>query len=803
MIRCFRLSIPPPRLLHLLLLILLLHPRACVFPLASRFSRFGRGAPPRPPSLVVHDDFFDEHELRTLRRLCAWLGTLQDNLFLRPAELLARSAKPLSEVAPHRPPVGTEPAFRWIYDIVQAHAPAELKYVEIWAQPSADNVNWHVDKDEELYHRNRVLRAPDMSFVAYVKERGGPVGSYSSDETRGLLICSEEDCNQIDRLSPLSGRLVVFDPKRPHMAEDPGLVFDVPSVNDGATGDTHHPEQQPPPAASGDAEDEVSNVGVFHNGPGPLHFHEHQTPRGFRCLVFNAWSTFTPEHLTNTSSHGLMRRSSVGGWTTSGPFSDGPASLEAAELGRRLRQRPQHRLRRLRPGRFAPSRFANEVDNATLSLHIASRAGAADAVREMLERNAFVDDTVFGSGTDSLLTPLHAAAASGSADTVRVLLRHGAAVHGLQGAMTRDGRSPLHVAVVALARRVKRGDEVVKAGSVASSEETVGTTPGTTASSPSPSSYEEVVNLLAEHGSPADDLTRKIMHSIQESGGLSSGSDEEPGKISHVNNNKGAVSLFHMAIRQLDVEEVRRQLEILGGVRGHDEDESIASVADMLFSVDAAGHSPLHTAILSGDPAILEILLESARGQAHDVQSRIIDSRLAPNGWTPLMYAACRSQSYMVMQLLKAGAEPWRRVVSKSLLKPFHNGHKTPQRTRKASQTFFHDETAILPLHCAAMRGDTWSATELLKWHRFPDRQVDVTDAYGRTPLHLAAEQLQPTRRINRQPSLGYYRYIVRLLLKRNATVDLDGYTAGVPRHGTTRYLLVRAGAGIASKRVL
>ena len=156
------------------------------------------------------------------------------------------------------------------------------------------------------------------------------------------------------------------------------------------------------------------------------------------------------------------------------------------------------------------------------------------------------------------------------------------------------------------------------------------------------------------------------------------------------------------------------------------------------------------------------------------------------------MYAACQSQSYMVMLLLNAGAEPWRRVRSTTALRPFHKGHRTPRLPKVAAAapvSLFHDETAVLPLHCAAMRGDTWSATELLKRHRCPDRQVDVIDASGRTPLHLAAEQLPPTRRINRQPSLGYYRYIVELLLKRNATVDMGGFTARVPAYGTTRYL--------------
>ena len=71
----------------LLLLLLLLRAASAAY----ESSRFARAAP--PPALVVHDDFFADHELRTLRRFCAWLTTLQDNLFLSPEELLARSVQ--------------------------------------------------------------------------------------------------------------------------------------------------------------------------------------------------------------------------------------------------------------------------------------------------------------------------------------------------------------------------------------------------------------------------------------------------------------------------------------------------------------------------------------------------------------------------------------------------------------------------------------------------------------------------------------------------------------------------------------
>ena len=310
-------------LLLLLLLLVLLLVLATARPPARSRVWSPPPAPGRPPaSLSVHDDFFNARELVPLRALCAWLYDLPSNLFATAPELrsLAAGRVPpsLRDELRDEVPSPVRPALLWIADIVESHARPPIGRVEVWAQPSAAGVDWHVDKDEELYHRNRIVRTADRSFVAYLDPRS----------TRGLMVCADDNaCEQTDRVSPRLGRLVAFDPGRAHAAENPSVVWD--------------PRER--------ALDPASTV--FHNGPGPLHVAEDypsapppSSPE-FRCLVFNVWSRHEPEHVANASSRGLQLRSATGGWTATGPFSDGIEAVRAAQLGSRLRRRARRRLR--------------------------------------------------------------------------------------------------------------------------------------------------------------------------------------------------------------------------------------------------------------------------------------------------------------------------------------------------------------------------------------------------------------------------------------------------------------------------
>eukprot|EP00949_MAST-11_sp_MAST-11-sp1_P002727 g2727.t1 len=150
------------------------------------------------PTLLVYNDFFSEREVEALRRLAR---TVDESMYIK---------------------VDDEPKFKTnilqvIRETVLAHEP-NTKYIEIWSQPCGGSIEWHTDKDEELFHRTRVLRHPDRSFVAYIgNARHG---------NRGLLLCGDEKHSQADaddfcmrghdRVANSEKRLVVFAPDLAH-----------------------------------------------------------------------------------------------------------------------------------------------------------------------------------------------------------------------------------------------------------------------------------------------------------------------------------------------------------------------------------------------------------------------------------------------------------------------------------------------------------------------------------------------------------------------------------------------------------
>ena len=631
----------------------------------SSHSRFHNK--PTTPSIQIFDNFFNTSEIQALHQLAYHLEG--ENVWYTPSELLDKAAD--------------IPAYEWIHDIVLQHSP-DVRIIEIWAQYYSNSIEWHTDKDEELYHRNRVLHAPEKSFVVYVKEGGLP-------ETRGLLICSNDPhqtttknryCSQYDRFSPLRGRLIIFDPDLPHRAEKPV--------------DPHL-------------------LSSFPNGhcPGPIHLPE-KNQRGWRSILFNAWTKHMPEAILNESSRDVLYVSKTGGWTATGPFSDGDVAIQVGKLGTHLRKNMH---RRLRPGSYELSYhgMTKKAMDATVdlyiektvgqekgrqqALHFAARVGATKSVIALIQANTFID-YVRKEGSDSFLTPLHAAAASGSVATVRVLLNYGSGANGLMTTLDRDGRSVLHVSVLALAKAAKRN--VTRRKLV---------------------EYRKVVDLLANAGSHADPVTRRIL--LKYWGSVHPKEEASPEKI----------------------EEVAVEVDIENNENNENE--------------------PLCIAAAQGDQQKAEDILSKASNTSKTIL--LSQSCLNYGHFNPLRVAACKSRGNIVKYLLEQGADP-------NVQQIYHGESDT--------------ETSTYPLHCAAMRGDVWSTISLLS----ANATVNVVDRWGRTPLHLASEQIQPPMRVNRAPSINAYQHVISSLLEYNATVNSMGYTKIVPYDGTTRHNLLRAG---------
>ena len=243
-------------MLLLLLLSLLLVLATARPPARSRF--VAAPAPGRPPaSLSVHDDFFNARARAPLRALRVALRSpvqpLRDGA--RASTRRRAEASLLRDELRDEVPPGVQPL--WIADIVESYARPPIGASR--SGPSlGGRVDWHVDKDEELYHRNRIVWTADRSFVAYLDPR--------STRADGLR---RRQRLRADR--PVSPRLGVSSALRP-----------------GRRARGREPERGLGPAGA-----RLIRPDRVPQRPGPLHVAEDYPPAPppsspeFRCLVFN------------------------------------------------------------------------------------------------------------------------------------------------------------------------------------------------------------------------------------------------------------------------------------------------------------------------------------------------------------------------------------------------------------------------------------------------------------------------------------------------------------------------------------
>lgn len=129
--------------------------------------------------------------------------------------------------------------------------------------------------------------------------------------------------------------------------------------------------------------------------------------------------------------------------------------------------------------------------------------------------------------------------------------------------------------------------------------------------------------------------------------------------------------------------------------------ETFAAQADLVESRDRLGKTPLHYAVVSGDPGTVSLLLDlGAQADAAD-----------DTGLRPLHVAAVLDFKPIAAKLIEEGASP-------------------------GSQDSFGDT----PLHCAALHGSMRTLNLLLKYE---DVALDAKNNEGLTPLALAKKHRQ------------------------------------------------------------
>ena len=126
----------------------------------------------------------------------------------------------------------------------------------------------------------------------------------------------------------------------------------------------------------------------------------------------------------------------------------------------------------------------------------------------------------------------------------------------------------------------------------------------------------------------------------------------------------------------------------------------------LLDGRDGEGYTPLHRAAATGEPAVIQALLEAGADANRRVETFGALNPWDPRDWTPLHLAAGNRDARAVALILEAGGDVHARV----------EGYETP-------------------LHIAAANENPEVASLLLKARG----DVNAREAQGRTPLHVAA----------------------------------------------------------------
>ncbi|XP_074025695.1 uncharacterized protein isoform X3 [Leptinotarsa decemlineata] len=436
--------------------------------------------------------------------------------------------------------------------------------------------------------------------------------------------------------------------------------------------------------------------------------------------------------------------------------------------------------------------------NGLNALHLASKDGHIEIVRELLKRGAIVD-----SATKKGNTSLHIASLAGQEEVVRILIQHGATLN----VQSQNGFTPLYMAAQ------ENHDGCVRYLLSKGANQALATEDGFTPLAVAmQQGHDKVVAVLLENDTrgkvrlPALHIAAKkddvkaatLLLQNEHNPDVTSKSGFTPLHIAaHYGNDKVASLLYDKGadvnytakhnITPLHVASKWGKINMVTLL--------VAKGADIQAKT-RDGLTPLHCAARSGHDQVVDMLLENGAPMHAKTKNGLAPLHMAAQGehvdaarillyhgapvdevtvdyLTALHVAAHCGHVRVAKLLLDRGADPNARALNG--FTPLHIACKK-NRLKMVELLLKHGasisattESGLTPLHVASFMGCMNIVIYLLQH----DASPDIPTIRGETPLHLAARANQTD--------------IIRILLRNGATVDAKAREEQTPLHVASR----------------